>query len=213
MKCFFFVWLFISQYYTLIKAIIWFFFSVLMKLKTNENETNEHVALNFEILKYDPSESSGDILLDNSCDLNFHLTPTFKILTHHNLTWRISKLLRWWYIRKFVNFTSKHKESIKKNFETFKNFLSTLSYNSSIICFSETWLDEANNENPNYELPGYYSILQIRNNCKGCGVSIYIKKILNFKIQDDLSINCKDVESLCIELLFENKRSTLTNVL
>ena len=65
-----------------------------MKLKTNENETNKHVALNFEILKYDPSESSGDILLDNSCDLNFHLTPTFKILTHHNLTRRISKLLR-----------------------------------------------------------------------------------------------------------------------
>ena len=29
----------------------------------------------------------------------------------------------------------------------------------------------------------------------------------------DLSINRKDVESLCIELLFENKRNTLINVL
>ena len=48
---------------------------------------------------------------------------------------------------------------------------------------------------------------------KGDGVSIYIKKVLNFKIKDDLSINCKDVASLCIELLFENKRNTLINVL
>ena len=47
-----------------------------MELQTNENETNEHVALNFETLKYDPSESFGDILLDNSCDpaLNFYNT-------------------------------------------------------------------------------------------------------------------------------------------
>ena len=56
------------------------------------------------------------------------------------------------------------------------------------------------NENSNYELPGYYSIHQIRNIRKGGGVSIYIKKVLNFKIKDDLSINCKDVASLCIEL-------------
>ena len=32
--------------------------------------------LNFETLKYDPSESSGDILLDNSCDLDLHLFST-----------------------------------------------------------------------------------------------------------------------------------------
>ena len=91
--------------------------------------------------------------------------------------------------------------------------LSILNYNFSVICFSETWLDETNNENSNYELPGYYSIHQIRNNCKGGGVSIYINKALNFKTKDDLSINCKDVESLCIKLLLENKHNTLINIL
>ena len=40
---------------------------------------------------------------------------------------------------------------------------------------------------------------------KRFGVSKYIKKKLNFKIKDDLIINCKDVESLCIEILFGNK--------
>ena len=47
-----------------------------MEFQTNENETNEHVALNFETLKYDLSESSGDILLDNSYDPDLHLFCT-----------------------------------------------------------------------------------------------------------------------------------------
>ena len=42
---------------------------------------------------------------------------------------------------------------------------------------------------------------------------IYIKNVLDLKINDDLSINCKDVECLCIGFLFENKRNTLINVL
>ena len=41
-----------------------------------QNETNWHVALSFETLKYDPSESSGDILLDNSCDPYLHFFNT-----------------------------------------------------------------------------------------------------------------------------------------
>ena len=47
-----------------------------MELQTNENETNEHEAQNFETLKYDTSESSGDILLDNSCDPGLHFLNT-----------------------------------------------------------------------------------------------------------------------------------------
>ena len=47
-----------------------------MKLQTNENETNEHIALNFKTLKNDRSESSGDILLDNSCDPDLHVFNT-----------------------------------------------------------------------------------------------------------------------------------------
>ena len=36
---------------------------------------------------------------------------------------------------------------------------------------------------------------------------------MNFKVKDGLIIKCKDVGSLCVELLFENKRNTLINVL
>ena len=51
-------------------------FSILIELQTNENEINEQVALKLETLKYDPSEYSGDILLDNSCDPDLHFFNT-----------------------------------------------------------------------------------------------------------------------------------------
>ena len=47
-----------------------------MELQANENKTIEHVAQIFETLKYDPLESSGDILLDNSCDPDLHFFNT-----------------------------------------------------------------------------------------------------------------------------------------
>ena len=61
---------------------VFFTFSILMELQANENENNEHVAQNFETLKYDSSESSGDILFDNSCDSDLHFFNT-NIQNHH----------------------------------------------------------------------------------------------------------------------------------
>ena len=154
-----------------------------MKFETNENETNEHEALNFETLKYNPSESVGDILLDNSCDpdLHFFNTNIQNLDTPYILTEEFQSFLD---DDISENLSILHLNmSIKKSFETFKKISSTLNYNFSIICFSETWLDETNNENSNYELPSYYSIHQIRNNRKGGGASRYIKKALNFKIK------------------------------
>ena len=56
-----------------------------MELQTSENETNEHLAQNFETVKYDPSESPGDILPDSSCDsdLNFFNTNIQNLNTRH----------------------------------------------------------------------------------------------------------------------------------
>ena len=41
--------------------------------------------------------------------------------------------------------------SIKKDFEIFKSFLSSLDFTFSIICFSETWCDDL--DNFIYDLP------------------------------------------------------------
>ena len=148
-----------------------------MKLQTNENETNEHIALNFKTLKNDRSESSGDILLDNSCDPDLHVfnTTIQNLDTPYILPEEFQNFLDD-DISESLSILHLNIRSIKKIFETFKNFLSTLNYNFSIICFSETWLDETKNENSNYELPGYYSIHQIRNNCKGGGSQYTLKR-------------------------------------
>ena len=80
-------------------------------------------------------------------------------------------------------------------------FLSNLNFSFSIICFSETWLNDSNVDNSNYELPNYVSVHQIRNHYKGGGVSVYIHKNFEFKIRNDLSINSKDIESIGVEFI------------
>ena len=76
--------------------------------------------------------------------------------------------------------------SIIKNFENFKMFLSNsdldLNLNLDFYhnCFSETWLNDSNVDNSNYELPNYVSVHQMRNHYKGGGVSVYIHKNSEF---------------------------------
>ena len=101
--------------------------------------------------------------------------------------------------------------SIKKNFDDFKLFFSNLAISFSVICFSETWLDEVGNSL--YELPQYISKHQVRDDSKGGGVSIYIHNSLSFKVHSNLFINSIDIDSLSIKLPLDNKRSTFVNVL
>ena len=104
------------------------------------------------------------------------------------------------------------KRSINKNFGNFKMFLSNLNFSFCIICFSETWLNDSNVDNSNYELPNYVSVHQIRNHYKRGGVSVYIHKNFEFKIRNDLSINSKCIDSVVVELLHEKRRKTLFSV-
>ena len=105
-------------------------------------------------------------------------------------------------------------KSIKKNFENFKMFLNSINFTFSIICFSETWLDETNStENSLYELPNYMSKHQVRSDRRGGGVSIYVHKTFDFKVRSDLSINNKDIKSISEEISSNKKQNTLVNTL
>ena len=105
-------------------------------------------------------------------------------------------------------------KSIKKNFENFKMFLNSINFTFSIICFSETWLDETNStENSLYELPNYMSKHQVRSDRRGGGVSIYVHKMFDFKVRSDLSINNKVIELISVEISSNKKRNTLVNIL
>ena len=91
-------------------------------------------------------------------------------------------------------------------------FSSNLNLSFSIIYFSETWLNDSNVDNWNYELPNYVSVHQVINHYKGGEVSVYIHKNFRFKIRNNLSINSKEIESIGVELLYEIRTNTLFNV-
>ena len=168
---------------------------------------------NSENLKYDivDNYNPGDILRDNSCDpdVNFFSLKTQNLDTPYILLEEFQKFVG---SSSHDSFSILHLKirSIKKNFDNFKLFFSTLAFSFSVICFSETWLDEAGNSL--YELPDYISKHQVRDDRKG-GVSIYIHISLSFKVRSNLCINSIDTESLPIELTLDNKCSTFINVL
>ena len=88
-------------------------------------------------------------------------------------------------------------KSIKKNVDNFKLFFSFLGCSFSVICFSRTWLVEVGNSL--YELSNYISKLQVRDDLKGGGVSIYIHNLWSFKVLSNLCINSVDIVSLSAE--------------
>ena len=73
-------------------------------------------------------------------------------------------------------------------------------------------MNDSNVDNSNHELPNYFTVHKIRNHYKESGVSVYIHKHFEFKIRNDLRINCKDIESIGVGLLHEKRRNTLFNV-
>ena len=88
---------------------------------------------------------------------------------------------------------------MNKKFENFKNFLTSLKY--SFICISETWLNDFGSCYQNYELTNYKNMHQINNHSRVGEVSFYIRKSFSLKIRYNLSISCKDNESLSVEII------------
>ena len=92
--------------------------------------------------------------------------------------------------------------SMNKNFEAFQDFYKSLNTKFSIICLTETWANDSNiNHNSLFKLEGYIPVHQIRKSRQGGRIAIFIRDSLLYKLRNDLSINCEDIESLSIEIL------------
>ena len=100
--------------------------------------------MNFESLKFNPFDNSEEILTDDSFDpdLNFFDisignldTPYISHEEHKNLNVSSSA--------DTLSILLLNIRSTEKNFENLKIFLSNLSSDFSVICFSETQLDES----------------------------------------------------------------------
>ena len=75
----------------------------------------------------------------------------------------------------------------------------------------ETWCDDLNNFTN--DLPNYTSSNQKGSDHKGGRVSVYIHNSLNLKTRPDLSVNCRDIESLTLEIISEKTRNIIGSVL
>ena len=81
----------------------------------------------------------------------------------------------------------------------------------STTCFSETWCDDLNNFT--YDIPNYTSNNQKGSDRKGWVVSVYIHNSLNVKTRPGLSTNCRDIESLTLEIIYEKTHNAIVRVL
>ena len=98
---------------------------------------------NFESLKYNISDATEDILLDNSCDpdSNYFNTETKNFDTPYVIPEEFHSQFKN-QLPDGLSFLHINIRSINKNFEKFKLFLSSLGFTFSVFCYSETWLDE-----------------------------------------------------------------------
>ena len=53
----------------------------------------------------------------------------------------------------------------------------------------------------------------MRKYCQGGGTVIFVRDSLLYKLRNDLSINCDDIESLSIEILNSETRNIIFNVI
>ena len=104
--------------------------------------------------------------------------------------------------------------SINKNFEDFQDFYKSLNTKFSTICLTETWANDSDiNHNSLFQLEGYIPVHQIRKSRQGEGIVIFIRDSLLYKLRNNLSINCEDIESLSIEILNSQTRNIIFNVI
>ena len=127
---------------------------------TNETVNKKQQAQKFENIRYVHLENSENILFGNSSDSDSHFYSTN--IQNINKSYILPEELQ--------NFLSGDKDEnvsvqylnikrINKNIVNFKTFISNLNFGSRIICFSETWLNDSNIDNANYELLKYISVV------------------------------------------------------
>ena len=122
-------------------------FSLKIEVITNETVNNEQKAQTFETFSYESLENSENIFLGSSSDLDLNSfnTNIQNLNAPHILP---EELQNQHFLGddKGENISVLHLNirSINKNFENFKLFLSDRNFSFSIICFSETWLNDLN---------------------------------------------------------------------
>ena len=163
----------------------------------------------FQNLSFNPFNFES-ILINNNQDPDENLTENYQncsYFTPDELKESIEKIPL-----KGFSIISFNIRSMKKNFEEFKDFITNLNYEFSVISLTETWcLDDSRNESI-FKLKNYSSIHQARaGERNGGGTCFFIHNSLTFNKRSDLCINNNDIESLTIEIVNTNSKNIIVN--
>ena len=98
-----------------------------------------------------------------------------------------------------------------KNFESFKEFLTTIKLEFKVICLTETWCADDPRNGTLFNLENYTSINQVRKHDRGGGICVFIHNSMTFKLRSDLGTNSNDTESLVIQIINKNNKNVVIN--
>ena len=174
--------------------------------------TNEESSL-FENANFNPFNFES-ILLNKSQDPDENLYENFKNSSYFTPNELKVSLESMPYNNKHFSIISFNIRSMKKNFEEFKDFITELNFEFSVISLTETWcLDDPRNASL-FKLNNYTSIHQARTGKRnGGGTCLFIHNSLTFKKRSDLCVNNNDVEALSIEIENKNSKNIIVNVI
>lgn len=100
--------------------------------------------------------------------------------------------------------------SLPKNFQSFETLISNLNINPTVICLSETWLDDQNFIF--YDLNGYKCFHKNREK-RGGGVAIYVSNKHDCLIKPDLSNNSgTSYESIIVDVCYKLNKYTIVSI-
>ena len=169
--------------------------------------------INFESLSYNPfSIHESSINSEHDPDINFYQDIS-SLETHYCSPNDFQNNFQC-FLKDSFSVLHLNIRSMNKNFESFKEFYSKINFKFSIVCFSETWVDDISfNKNSNFQLSGYQVLHQTKKYCKTGGVFVFVHENLNFKLREDLRMNCDAVQSLSIEMSSTKSKNIILNTI
>lgn len=149
-------------------------------------------------LECDPAcdNDDEDFLQDDIVESNYYLEDEFMSLPKLDSDFSI------------IHFNAR---SLSKNFLAISEFIHSLSYSFSIYGFTETWIQS--NTPILFHLEGYSFIHIDRISGRGGGVAFLVLDSLNFKIRNDILLQCDGNECLFIEITNRNGKNIIVGII
>ena len=169
---------------------------------------------NFETQSFNPFSVNEDLKgNDQDPNVNFYQTQISSLDTSYYIPNEVKENLENLQQKSF--FLHLNIRSMSKNFESFREFLDSFCFSFSaqfLICLSETWSQHHETSNSNLQIPGYISLHQTKKIRRGGGLCILLLESLSCKVRDDLAVNSRAIECLCVEVFNKNSKSIVLNL-